>query len=748
MPQLSIDHRPVTVPEGATVYEAALELGIEIPTMCHHKALKPYGACRVCLVELAGRSGPQLVASCAYPASDGLKILTDTQLVNDTRTIVLELMLARAWQVPEVMELCARYGVTDTPLRKDSEKCIMCGLCVRVCSEVVGRNTTCFTKRGHERGISTPYKEISDVCIGCGACALVCPTGAVDPRDYFGRELVDIPNEFNCGLDSRTAIHLPFPQAVPNKPILDRENCIYYLTGGCKACETVCGVDAISYDREDELVTEKVGTVIMATGYELVNPEAYEEYGYGRYPDVLTSLEFERMVSASGPTLGEVKRPSNGEMPQSIVFVQCVGSREEVEPHKPYCSNVCCMYTAKHTMLMHHKNHNADIYVFFMDIRSSGKNYEQFVRRVSKEKIATYLRGRIAKIFPKNGKLVVRGADTLSGTQVEINADLVVLAAAVQPSKGVKELAQKFRVGYDEHGFLMEAHPKLRPVETNTAGIFLAGMCHSPRDIPESVSQASAASCKALGLINYDEYLRDPTVAIVDENTCNGCFECENVCAYKAITRKDLTDRDGNRVRQVADINKGLCQGCGACAVTCRSKTIEVAGYTDEQLYQEINALTDLRKITDEASGDTWEPVVCSFLCNWCSYAGADLCGMSRLEYPANIHIIKVPCSGKVDPTFILKAFERGADLVTASGCHPGDCHYSTGNYHARRKLKATRELLGFMGIDPRRFQISWVSAAEGAKWAEVARDITKLATELGPFHNFPTIGTTVGADD
>jgi heterodisulfide reductase subunit A len=399
------------------------------------------------------------------------------------------------------------------------------------------------------------------------------------------------------------------------------------------------------------------------------------------------------------------------------------------------------MYTAKHTMLMHHKVHDANIFVFFMDVRSGGKNYEQFVRRIANEKIASYLRGRVSKVFPRKGKLIVRGADTLSESQVEIEADLVVLAAAVQPSTGVKELAQKFRVGYDEHGFLLEAHPKLRPVETNTAGIMLAGMAHSPKDIPECVAQASGAASKVLGLINYDEYLRDPTIARVDIETCNACLECEPVCAYKAISLTEVTDPKGNFLRNVAEINEGLCQGCGACAVTCRSKSIEVEGFTDEQLYAEINSLADLKK---NITGDGWQPVVASFLCNWCSYAGADLAGMSRLDYPENIHIIRVPCSGKVDPAFVLKAFERGADLVQVSGCHPGDCHYSSGNFHARRKLQALKGLLAFMGIEPERFQVSWVSAAEGAKWATVARQLTETARKLGPFENFEKTGVLV----
>ena len=743
MPKLTIDGQQVEVAEGVTLLDAAKECGVVIPTFCHHKGVPSAGACRLCVVEVTAGARTRLAPACACVAEDGVSVQTNTDRVTHSRRMTLELMLARCPDVKEVREMAATYGVTDSRFDKKDERCIMCGLCVRVCAQVIGPAATCFSGRGQAREITTPYKELSDVCIGCGACALVCPTGAVDPEDYRDKALEDIPKEFNCGLDSRTAINLAFPQAVPNKPWLDRDNCIYYQTGGCQACGEVCQAGAISYDKEDEFVTEKVGAVIMATGYEMVNPSAYEEYGYGRYPDVITSLEFERMVSASGPTLGDVRRPSTGELPETVVFVQCVGSREEIEPHKPYCSNFCCMYTAKHTMLMHHKNHHAKIYVFYMDIRSSGKNYEAFTRKVSKEKIATYLRGRIAKVFPRGGKMVVRGADTLSASQVEIEADLVVLAAAVQPSKGITELAQKFRIGYDEHGFLMEAHPKLKPVETNTAGIFLAGACHSPKDIPESVSQASAAAAKALGLINYDEYLREPTIAVVDQTTCNACFECENVCAYKAIGPLDLKDRKGNVIKRVADINKGLCQGCGACAVTCRSKSIEVCGFTDKQIYAEINALADLRKISD--SKNDWEPVVCSFLCNWCSYAGADLAGMSRLAYPANIHIIRVPCSGKVDPAFILKAFEKGADLVSVSGCHPGDCHYSTGNYHARRKLLAFRDMMTFMGLDPRRLQISWVSAAEGAKWAAVANKITKLAHEVGPFESFSKSSVMVG---
>ena len=592
MIKLTIDGQEVETEEGQTLLEAAKLLGIQIPTLCYHRAIPPAGACRICVVEITGGGRPGLVPACAYPAQEGLVIQTSSERVVQSRRMTLQLLLARSGDVEVVQELAAEYGVEATAAfkREKEERCIMCGLCVRVCSEIIGAAATCFAGRGADREVTTPYKLLSDVCIGCGACAFVCPAGAIDPAEFCSHPLADIPNEFNCGFDTRTPMHIPFPQAVPNKPLIDRENCIHFRTGGCGACKNVCPAGAIDYDMTDEIVEEEVGAIIVATGYQIFDPEPLEEYGYGRYPDVVTSLEFERMVSASGPTDGNLYRPSDGKQPKTVVFLQCIGSRQET-CGVPYCSKVCCMYTAKHAILYQHKVHDGQAFVFYMDVRSGGKNYETFVRRVVKEKAATYLRGRVSKVFPHDGKLIVRGADTLSGAQVEIAADMVVLAPALLPSVGVTELAQKLRIGYDEYGFLSEAHPKLRPVETNTAGIFLAGACHSPKDIPESVAQASAAASKALGLISHTRLTREPTIGVVDETTCNGCFECENVCAYGAISSKELRDRRDSLIAVVANINAGLCQGCGACAVTCRSKSIEVEGFRDEQLYAEINAI-------------------------------------------------------------------------------------------------------------------------------------------------------------
>ncbi len=593
MIRLTMDARQVEVEEGQTLLDAAKALGIEIPTLCYHRAVPAAGACRVCVVEIKAGGRPGLVPACACPAQDGLEIDTNSERVRQSRRMTLQLLMARCPGSEKVKALAKEYGIEKTSykIREDADDCILCGLCVRVCNDLIGVGAINFVNRGVGRSVATPYSVDSDVCIGCGACAFVCPTGAIDPAQFCPRALQEIPNEFNCGFDSRTPVHIPFLQAVPNKPIIDRDNCIRFRTGGCGACETICPAGAIDYEMEDEVVEEEVGAIVVATGYQVLDPHVYEEYGYGRYPDVVTSLEFERMVSASGPSNGDLRRPSNGKPPKTIVFLQCIGSRKEVDG-VPYCSKICCMYTAKHTILYKHKVHDGQAFVFYMDVRAGGKNYEEFVRRIVKEKTATYLRGRVSKIFPHDGKLVVRGADTLSGSQVEIAAEMVVLAPALLPAAGVRELAQTLRIGYDQHGFLSEAHPKLRPVETNTAGVFLAGACHSPKDIPDSVAQASAAASKALGIVSHDRLTRDPTIGVVNELFCNGCFECENVCAYGAIERKELRDRKGELTDVVAHINEGLCQGCGACSVTCRSKSIEVQGYRDDQMFAEINAIS------------------------------------------------------------------------------------------------------------------------------------------------------------
>ena len=422
------------------------------------------------------------------------------------------------------------------------------------------------------------------LCTGCGLCTTKCPTKK-------------IPSEFNAGLGFRTAIYVPFPQAVPNKPVIDKENCRYYLNGKCKVCEKVCPTGAIRFDQEDELIEIEVGAVVVATGFNVMEPSEFPEYGYGKYKDVITGLQFERLASASGPTLGEIRRPSDGQIPKKIVFIACAGSRDPAKGI-PYCSKICCMYTAKHAMLYQHKVHDGESYIFYMDIRAGGKNYEEFTRRAIVEDEVNYIRGRISKVYEENGKLIVKGVDTLLNARpVEIEADMVVLASAAVANPGSEELAQRMHISYDAYNFFSEAHPKLKPVETNTAGIFLAGACQAPKDIPETVSQASGAAAKVAILFSQDELSREPVVAVVNRSappvysTCVGCFMCVTACPYQAIGEELITDRNGNVIKKVAKINPGLCQGCGTCVAFCRSKSIDIQGYSNEQMYTEVMAL-------------------------------------------------------------------------------------------------------------------------------------------------------------
>jgi heterodisulfide reductase subunit A len=388
----------------------------------------------------------------------------------------------------------------------------------------------------------------------------------------------------------RTAIYVPFPQAVPNKPVIDRAHCTYYRTGKCKLCERVCPTKALRYDQEDELITVDVGAVVAATGYEVKGTDFFPEYGYGKYKDVITGLQFERLASASGPTLGAIKRPSDGKTPAKVVFIACAGSRDPAKGLN-YCSKICCMYTAKHAMLYRHKVHGGQAYVFYMDIRAGGKMYEEFVRRAIEEDEVHYVRGRVARIYERDGKLIVKGVDTLLNSMpIEIEANLVVLATAMVAQADAEEIAQKMKVSYDGDHFLSEAHPKLRPVEMNTAGIFVAGACQAPKDIPETVAQASGAASKVVGLFSKAELSREPVVAVVNRSgpphfsTCVGCFLCESACPYQAIEREEIKTRDGKLIKTVAKVTR-VCARLRHCAVAhCdRSKSIDLSGFTNEQ---------------------------------------------------------------------------------------------------------------------------------------------------------------------
>ena len=425
---------------------------------------------------------------------------------------------------------------------------------------------------------------IEELCTGCGMCTTKCPQKKIS-------------SEFEQHLGVRPAIYTPFPQAVPNIPVIDRDNCTFYLKGKCRICEKVCATNAIKFDQEDEIIDVEVGAVVIATGFDIKRADFFPEYGFGKYKDVIDGLQFERLASASGPTQGAIRRPSDGTVPKKIVFIACAGSRDPAKGIE-YCSKICCMYTAKHAMLYKHKVHDGEATIFYMDIRAGGKIYEEFVRRAITEDDANYVRGRVSRVYEKNGKLIVKGVDTLLNAQpIEIEADMVVLATAAISNPGAESLAQTLHVSYDAHKFFAEAHPKLKPVETNTAGIMLAGACQAPKDIPESVAAASGAAVKVCGLFSKDELTREPLVAIVNRypgplySTCVGCFMCQPVCPYNAIEREEIKDRSGKVIKALAYVNPGLCQGCGTCVALCRSKSIDINGFSNNQMYEEVVAL-------------------------------------------------------------------------------------------------------------------------------------------------------------
>ncbi len=412
-------------------------------------------------------------------------------------------------------------------------------------------------------------------CTGCGECMQKCPAR--------------VDSEFDLGLSKRKAIYIPFPQAVPNVPVIDRNHCRFFTQGKCKVCQKVCPAEAIDYSQEDEIITEKVGAIVAATGFDLSDPNDYSEYGGGRYRDVINGLQFERMINASGPTEGHLKRPSDGKEPKSVVFIQCVGSRDE-NLGRPYCSKMCCMYTAKHAILTKEHIPDAQVYVFYIDIRAAGKNYEEFVRRAIEHYGTMYLRGRVSRIFEKNGKLIVRGADTLSRGQVEIEADLVVLATALVARSDAIKVAHMLGIPYDQNRFFTEMHPKLAPVENVTSGIYLTGACQAPKDIPDTVASASGASVKVCALFAHEELISDPMTAQINPALCSMCKTCREVCPFSALIEEEAKGPNGKMKKQMRVID-GVCHGCGACVASCRSGAITLKGCTDLQVYSAIEAL-------------------------------------------------------------------------------------------------------------------------------------------------------------
>lgn len=419
-------------------------------------------------------------------------------------------------------------------------------------------------------------------CTGCGVCTEKCP-------------VKNVPNEYNLGMDNRHAAYIPFAQAIPNVAVIDAAHCNKFKTGKCGLCQKLCSAGAINYEQEDTIIEEKYGAIVAATGYNPISVDKYDEFAYSQSKDVVTSLEFERILKADGPTEGHLQRMSDGKQPKTIVFVQCVGSRDTSGCGKEYCSKICCMYTAKHAMYCREKYPDTEVYVFYIDVRTPGKNYDEFYRRAVEQYGVHYIKGMVGKVSPKaDGTLHVQASDLIYNEQLHISADMVVLAAAIEPDKSARPLATMLTASMDTNDFFTEAHAKLRPVESPTAGVFLSGVCQGPKDIPETVAQAGAAASKVIGLLAKDKLSCNPCVSQSNEAMCNGCSTCANVCPYGAITYedKDFSRRkDGSMIRRVAVVNEAVCQGCGACTVACPSGAMDLKGFSTSQIMAEVDAI-------------------------------------------------------------------------------------------------------------------------------------------------------------
>ncbi|MFC1919308.1 FAD-dependent oxidoreductase [Chloroflexota bacterium] len=530
MLKLILDGREVEAQQGATILEVARKSSVHIPTLCHHPALEPYGACRLCVVEVTTRGRKRLVTSCNYPAADGIEVNTNSEEVRMVRRTILELLLARCPNVELIQNLAKEYGVEKPRFIAEDEQCILCGLCTRICQERMGIGAIGFVGRGIDQRVDTPFGKPSDVCQTCGACEFVCPTGAIKIQDITTNKPRPILSEFDEGLRARGPIYIPYPQAVPKIPVIDRENCIHFLTGECGVCEAVCEAGAIKYDQEDEILEVEVGAVILAPGFDKFDAKVFSNYGYGIYPNVVTSMEFERILSASGPFQGHLVRPSDKKPPQKIAWIQCVGSRDVNVAKNNYCSSVCCTYAVKEAVVA--KEHSAtpvDTTIFFMDMRTYGKGFESYYERAKQEYGVRFIRSRISNILQEaNGDLLIRYAEE-DGVR-EDTFSMVVLSVGLRPPAAAAELAQRFGIKLESHGFCQAED--FSPVTTSSPGIFAAGAFTGPKDIPETVVQASAAAGEASRLLSSSrhsltsEKRYPPEINITGQKPRIGVFVC------------------------------------------------------------------------------------------------------------------------------------------------------------------------------------------------------------------------------
>jgi heterodisulfide reductase subunit A len=546
-----------------------------------------------------------------------------------------------------------------------------------------------------------PRFIIRDDCTGCGECKEVCP--------------IEYPNEWDINMGVRKAISVPFEQAVPLVYTIDMDHCIE-----CYKCVDACGArQAINFDQEPEDIELEVGSIVVATGFDVYLPYDDPLYGYGKYENVITAMEFERLILAAGPTGGKVIRASDGKKPHTVAFIQCVGSRN-LKKYE-YCSGFCCMYALKNAILLKEKyKDEVQVFILYMDMRTHFKGYEEFYRR-ARDLGVTFIRGRASHVLEEaeTKDLIIRAEDMTLGQPVELPAEMVVLCTAAVPKPDAADLSRILNISRGTDGFFMESHPKLKPMDTPVDGIFLAGACQAPKDIPYSVSQGSGAAARAATILSKKKWKIEPIVAEVDPEKCRNtkvkCGICVERCPYGAIKVQE---------QQPAKVTTAMCHGCGTCVAECPADAITQKHFTDAQIFAQIASALE----------EEPESKILGFLCNWCCYAGADLAGTSRFEYPPLLRPIRVMCSGRVDKDFVLDAFRKGAGMVLLGACHlPYDCHYISGNWKMKARMDTLAVMLQKLGLSPQRFRVEYVSAAEGLKFAELMKEMSKQMDDLGP---------------
>jgi heterodisulfide reductase subunit A len=542
-----------------------------------------------------------------------------------------------------------------------------------------------------------PRYVSTDLCTGCNRCVEVCP--------------VDVVDEYNYGLGTRKAIVRHSLDAVPIAPYIDMDNCV-----GCQSCSGVCEAKAIKYDDCAKTETIEVGAIIVATGFRPFDATVVEELGYGENPDVITSVELERLINPSGPTGGRLVRPSDGSIPHRIAFVNCVGSRS-VRFNRPYCSRACCAEAVKQSVQVKELYPECEIYSFYTDMRTVGKGHEELYVRAKDEYGIHFIRGAVGEVVfdPVKGTSSIRAEDTLLKRILELDVDLVVLMVGMDPAESNKRLSKLLRIPLDENGFFLERHPKLNLSGTASKGVFLAGVSQAPKDISDTVAHAGLAASRVKTLLTNSTVTIDVSVPTVNHDLCINCLQCQQVCAPNAI-------RSINGEKPV--VNQAACRGCGACVAACPTGALDLPSLTTEQLLEATKSAVRF-------SGS--KPTVVGYLCRWCAYAAADRAGMTRLSYPSNIMPIQVPCTGRLDTDILLTAFEEGADGVAVIGCHVQDCHYRSGALHAQERTDNLRAVLEAAGISGKRLYFGSVSASEAGQYAKQVTDFIGKIVSLGP---------------